>query len=299
MISLTLAPGMSITEAIANIPNTQPVQVTLEKGEYQEKVWIRRNNVSVIGSGNRESILSFSDYNDKLHKDGRPFNTFRTPTLTITSDEVTLSNLTIVNDAGHGKGIGQAVACALYGDKTRLTQCTILGYQDTLFLGPLPKDLTNRYLDLLPEELLHQRPLNHLFIDCTIGGSVDYIFGSATALFQTCCLISQLPGYIAAPSTYEENPIGFVFWNCQILNRSGTNQVFLARPWREHGYVYYHGCRFEGEIHSVRYDDWGKHKYRFYEDPLIPSPMSRDLSKERIKQIKQYFEESFQIILSD
>lgn len=299
MISLTLAPGASITDSIAKAPMDFPIQVTLEKGIYREKGWITRDNVTLIGSGDRESILCFGDYNDKIHPDGRAYNTFRTPTLTIIGNRVNLTNLTISNDAGFGPGIGQAVALALYGDDTRLSQCNVIGYQDTLFLGPLPPDLTKRYDDLLPASCRHQQPRKHCFIDCTISGSVDYIFGGATALFLNCELFCRLPGYIAAPSTAEETPVGLVFWHCHIQNQSGTNQVFLARPWREHGYVFFHGCQFEGEIHPLRYDDWGKQIFRFFEDPPIPSPMSRDLSKESLAELKRTLEQLFSISLRD
>lgn len=56
----------------------------------------------------------------------------------------------------------QAVALRLSGDKAVLYRCRILGNQDTLF------DHQGR----------------HLFKQCYIEGSIDFIFGSARSLYQ-------------------------------------------------------------------------------------------------------------------
>ena len=297
MTQIALSPGTSIQEALSQIPNDEPVQIVLNKGIYREKISLDRHNLSVVGSGKRESVIINDDFNFKMHRDGRQYNTFRTPTMTLTGSHVTLTNLTIANDAGSGDAIGQAVALALYGDDVTVSDCTVDGYQDTLFLGPLPVDLTKRYEDLLPDTMRQTEPCRHRFLHSTISGSVDFIFGSATALFLDCEILVKKPGYIAAPSTYADNSIGFVFWHSTIRNQSGSDQVFLARPWREHGYVYYQDCHFEGGFSPDRYDAWGKATFRFYENPFVPSSMSRGLSKESIQEISRTLETLFSVKL--
>lgn len=64
--------------------------------------------------------------------------TFRTYTVLVDADDVRLENLTIENDAGDGREVGQAIALYADGDRLVVDACCIKGHQDTLFLGPLP-----------------------------------------------------------------------------------------------------------------------------------------------------------------
>ena len=75
---------------------------------------------------------------------------------------------------GNGQSGGQALAMRISGDKAAFYNCQIKGFQDTLCSD-------------------HGR---HLFKNCHIVGTVDFIFGSGTALFlvqsyQTKILFSK------------------------------------------------------------------------------------------------------------
>ena len=53
-----------------------------------------------------------------------------------------------------------------------------------------------------------------LFKDCYIEGTVDYIYGNATAVFVDCQL--NMPyggGYLTAASTLGDQTYGFLFYN--------------------------------------------------------------------------------------
>ena len=104
--------------------------------------------------------------------------TFRTYTMLIKAPHITLSNLTIENTAGEGHIVGQAVALHLYADDINIFNCTLKAHQDTIFLGPLSQDLIERYVDLLPEdERVYEGQFHHTLKNCTIYGTVDFIFG--------------------------------------------------------------------------------------------------------------------------
>ncbi|MFA5467247.1 MAG: pectinesterase family protein, partial [Candidatus Izemoplasmatales bacterium] len=278
---------------------TEPLQIRLAPGVYREKLRIYNNNLELIGSGAAETVISYADYNDKLHLDGKQYNTFRTPTVTILADHVKFSHLTIRNEAGYGPGINQAVALSVYGDDFSFKDGVLEGFQDTLFLGPLPRDLCVRYQGFLKDEELHTRSLTHFFERVKITGHVDYIFGSSTALFKDCEIVSVMPGYVAAPSTYRENPVGFVFYNCLFKNISDSDNVYLARPWREHGFTCFWNCRFEGAYHKDRFHDWNKTIYRFFEKPYVETSMSHGLKEERISEIRKLFKAHFDCALPD
>lgn len=59
--------------------------------------------------------------------------TFRTYTMKVTGNDITLENLTVENTAGFSAG--QAVALHVEGDRFRAVNCRIIGNQDTLLAG--------------------------------------------------------------------------------------------------------------------------------------------------------------------
>lgn len=89
----------------------------------------------------------------------------------------------------------------------------------TIFLGPLSQDLIERYVDLLPEdERFYEGQFHHTLKNCTIYGTVDFIFGGSNAQFIDCTIIS-LPtpnnSYIVVPNHNKEINQGFEFINCK------------------------------------------------------------------------------------
>ncbi|MDO9629539.1 MAG: pectinesterase family protein [Acholeplasmataceae bacterium] len=287
MISLHLKPRDNIQEILDGYPLNEGITIYLEPGIYNQKLRLKHNHLKIIGSTSSESIITNNDYSYKMHEDGLLYNTFRTSTLMILGDYCELHHLTIKNHAGSGLTIGQAVALTLYGNHTRVINCKILGNQDTIFLGPLPKDLSVRYDHFLPLEERHTKHLHHFFTSCYIEGDVDYIFGSGTALFDQSTIVSIGKGYIAAPSTYEEFSYGIIFNQSKIINKS-TDPIILARPWREFGSAIFHQCIFEGFISPFRFDSWDKANFRFYETPYVPTLLSKVLSIEEVEQLKNY-----------
>jgi len=287
MISLNLKPQDNIQEILDGYPLNEEITLYLEAGTYIQKLRLKHNHLKIFGSTTGETIITFNDYSYKMHEDGLLYNTFRTSTVMILGDHCELRNLTIQNHAGSHFTIGQAIALTLYGNHTKLTDCRLLGHQDTIFLGPLPKDLCERYDHFLPLEERHNRHLHHFFDHCYIEGDVDFIFGSGTALFNHCEIISIGKGFISAPSTYQTFAYGIIFHRCKIKNHF-LEPIILARPWREYGSTIFSYCEFEGLIDSLRYDAWDKTNIRFYEIPYISSLLSKELVIEEVEQLNSY-----------
>lgn len=280
----------SIQACIDRADPTLPLRIHLSNGIYREKLRIERHNVWLIGAGIETKIV-YGDFALKVHQDGSMYQTFRTPTVTIIGDRIRISHLTIINDAGDGSVVGQAVALAVYGDAFVMDHGRLIGHQDTLFLGPLPPDLCQRYHGLLAINELTGRPIYPYFFMVDIEGDVDFIFGGASALFEECQIIARRNGYIAAPSTAKEAAYGLIFHQCHIISRGDA--VYLARPWREHGCTFFNECTFLGGFHEMRYHDWEKTEYRFYENPYVKSPMSLLPSKERKEDILRYIKKHY------
>ena len=64
-----------------------------------------------------------------------------------------MEDLSVVNDALRPETKGQEVALTVYADDFHMRNCRLTSTQDTLFLGPLPKDLIERYDGFLPGHL--------------------------------------------------------------------------------------------------------------------------------------------------
>ena len=254
--------------------------VKLLPGIYRQKLQIRTPGLSLIGAGAEKTRLVYDDYARKLHPDGREYNTFRTWTLAVCADGVSLRGLSVENDALSPREKGQEVALSVYGDAFLMEDCVLRSTQDTLFAGPLPKDLILRYVDLLPPELRADRLLSQRFSRCRIEGSVDFIFGCGRTVFDECEIRSvfdgRTSGFAAAPAHAPEQKEGFLFRNCAFTREAAVadGSIFLARPWRDYGLAVFEDCRYEAHICPEGFDPWldsGRDKTaRFVEIPLRP-----------------------------
>ena len=146
---ITVGPESSLQDILDMLPPGATVR--LRPGVYRQKLQIRTPGLTLIGAGAEETKLVYDDYAQKLHPDGREYNTFRTWTAAVTADGVRMRDLAIVNDSGHPEVKGQEVALSVYGDDFSMERCLLSSTQDTLFVGPLPQDLIARYEGFLPD----------------------------------------------------------------------------------------------------------------------------------------------------
>ena len=240
----------------------------LEDESYFEKVVVDKEGITIDGQNKAEII--YNDYAEKIHEDGRPYITFRTYTVLVKANNVSLKNLIIRNNAGYGKNIGQAVALSLYANNITTINCKLFAHQDTLFIGPLSKDLEERYVDLLPlEERIADVELHSTFENTEITGNVDFIFGGGSATFNNCkiySLKSNGKSWVSAPNHPLSNKHGFVFNDCAFLNIDAEEgSVYLARPWRTYGFVTLNHCYLDKHIAKDGFDIWQK------DDPRLPA----------------------------
>ena len=165
----------------------QPVPIHIAPGEYRERVEIHRPYVTLVGA-TADSVRIVGSLGAKMPSgdgsgiDGK-LGTFRTYTVLVDADDVRLENLTIVNDAGDGREVGQAIALYADGDRLVVDACCIAGRQDTLFLGPLPpREVTPGVFhgcsftaaqDVAPDSVYLGRPWREwaqtVLIDCWLG----------------------------------------------------------------------------------------------------------------------------------
>ena len=251
--------------------------IRLVEGDYRCKTTVFTPGLTVCGAGADRTRIIWDDYAKKLDSDGVEYNTFRTWTLAVCADGVTMRDLSVINDALHPEIKGQEVALTVYGDDFTMERCRLTSTQDTLFLGPLPADLIERYDGFLPDHLRRDKPCAQRFDHCLIEGTVDFIFGCGSAVFENCEIRSLLDargtGYVAAPAHALEQTEGFLFQNCRFTAQEGVQGVYLARPWRDYGLCVFQDCAYGGHISPLGFDKWNDTRRdktaRFYESPPV------------------------------
>lgn len=283
----------SISKALEAIdelcPNDgQPVTIHIEPGEYRERVEIHRPYVTLAGE-TADGVRIVGSLGAKMPSgdgsgiDGK-LGTFRTYTVLVDADDVRLENLTIVNDAGDGREVGQAIALYADGDRLVVDACCITGRQDTLFLGPLPPREVKPGGFIGPKQFAARRVGRQYFRRCRIEGDVDFIFGGACAYFEGCEIRSlnrnmDVNGYVTAASTPEGEPYGFVFHGCSFTAAQDVapDSVYLGRPWREWAQTVLIDCWLGQHIKREGWWDWAKpaaHERAHYAGASLHGPAS-------------------------
>lgn len=247
----------------------QAVTIHIDPGEYRERVEIHRPHVTLVGE-TADSVRIVGGLGAKMpSEDGSgvdgTLGTFRTYTVLVDADDVRLENLTIVNDAGDGREVGQAIALYADGDRLVVDACRITGHQDTLFLGPLPPREVKPGGFIGPKQFAPRRVGRQYFRRCRIEGDVDFIFGGARAYFEGCEIRSlnrnmDVNGYVTAASTPEGEPYGFVFHGCSFTAPQDVapDSVYLGRPWREWAQTVLIDCWLGQHIKREGWWDWNK-----------------------------------------
>jgi pectinesterase len=208
--------------------------IFIKKGTYKEKLIIPQwlQHIELCGEDRDQTIITWDD-----HANINKMGTFRTYTLKVEGNAITLKNLTIENNAAR---LGQAVALHTEGDMLTFIGCRFLGHQDTIYTGTAHTRL--------------------YFKDCYIEGTTDFIFGPSTAWFEHCDIFCKLNSYITAASTPRDAQYGYIFNHCQVRCAEGVDKVYLGRPWRDYGYTLFMNCDLPRQIRPEGWHHWQKER---------------------------------------
>lgn len=255
----------TIQAALDSIPenNFEEIIIYIKKGIYKEKLSILKPFITFIGEDKNETIITYDDYAKKIFPSGEAYRTFNSYTIFIEADNFTAKNITFENSAGTGEIVGQAVAAYVEGDRAKFKNCRFLGNQDTLFTGPLPPspiEGTNFGGPMDGKERIVGR---QYYEECYIEGDIDFIFGSATAVFNKCEIFSKnkncdINGYVTAASTEEGREFGYVFIDCKLTSNANADSVYLGRPWRDYAKTAFINCYMGEHIRKEGWHSWNK-----------------------------------------
>ncbi|KAF9621102.1 hypothetical protein IFM89_016536 [Coptis chinensis] len=123
-----------------------------------------------------------------------------------------------------GPSNGQAVAMRSSSNQSAYYRCSFLGYQDTLYV--------------------HMNV--QFYRECEVHGTVDTVFGDATAVFQKSTFYARLPldgqsnVFTAQGKMLQKGGTGFSMLSCkfaatqELIRKKGSVKTFLGRPWKEY-----------------------------------------------------------------
>ncbi len=212
---------------------------------------------------NKNHILSSNLYAKMKDENGDELTTWKTAALKITGSNNIFENLIVKNIAGDSEIKGQEVALAVYGSNNLFNRVYLESMQDTLFVGPLPDDLSTRYIDFLDEdERYYEGNSINYFNNSEIKGSIDFIFGAGKAIFNKCNLVTvkdkRRESYVVAPSHSLKDDFGYFFNECHFKHDKNVdeNSTFLARPWRDYGKAVFNNCIYSKHINPLLFHDW-------------------------------------------
>lgn len=243
--------------------NSVEIEIYIKNGVYKEKISVLKPYVTLIGEDKNKTILTYDDYAKKVFPTGEIYRTFNSYTIYIEAYNFTAKNITFENTAGGGEIVGQAIAVYVEGDRAKFKNCRLLGNQDTLFTGPLPPKPIEGNNFGGPMDGKERIVGRQYYEECYIEGDIDFIFGSATAVFNKCEIFSKnknchINGYITAASTEKGNEFGYVFINCMLTSKAKADSVFLGRPWRDYAKTAFINCYMDKHIRKEGWHNWNK-----------------------------------------
>ncbi|XP_027096773.1 putative pectinesterase/pectinesterase inhibitor 24 [Coffea arabica] len=210
--------------------------IYVKKGIYVENVRVEKNmwNVVMIGDGMNATIVS-----GRLNfVDGTP--TFQSATFAVFGKGFIARDMGFQNTAGAAKH--QAVALMSTADESVFYRCAMDAFQDTLYAN------SNR----------------QFYRECSIYGTVDFIFGNAAVVLQNCNILPRKPmlgqqNTITAQGKIDPNQnTGISIHNCTIWpsgNLTGVN-TFLGRPWKNYSTTVYMQTTMGNLIHPKGWLPW-------------------------------------------
>jgi pectinesterase len=237
----------TIQSAIDRIPDNSGERylVFIKNGKYQEKVVLpsSKTNVSLIGESLEGVSIEWNDYEGKNGMSGADSYTFLAE-----APDLYMENITIRNTTGSGS---QAVAIRTTGERQVFNRCVFDGHQDTYYAHK------NRQYNL----------------NCLIRGNTDFIYGDATAVFDSCIVLCLTGGqYITAPADTKltsQLPEGGTFLHgllfrlCSITRESGVtdNSYYLGRPWQPDASSVYINCMLDSHIRPEGWSTWSSNNH--------------------------------------
>ncbi|XP_023736322.1 putative pectinesterase/pectinesterase inhibitor 22 [Lactuca sativa] len=201
----------SISEAINDAPNysNRRYVIYAKRGIYKENIDMKKKktNIMLIGDGIGATVVT----GDRNFMQG--WTTFRTATVAVSGRGFIARDITFRNTAGPQNH--QGVALRVDSDQSAFYRCSMEGYQDTLYA----------------------HSLRQFYRECTISGTIDFIFGNGAAVLQNCKIYTREPlplQKVTITAQGRKNPNQNTGFSIQDSYVYATKPTYLGRPWKEY-----------------------------------------------------------------
>lgn len=233
----------SIADAIKDAPSglsNKRYIIYVKAGVYYENVTVSRKktHLMIVGDGIGKTIVAAG------RNVAEGFSTFRSATFASTGQGFIARDMTFLNNAGQGKG--QAVALRVGGDYTAIYRCSVIGYQDSLYV----------------------HSLRQFYRECDIYGTVDFIFGNAAVVFQKCSMFARKPmpnqkiTFTAQGRKDPNQNTGISIHDCRLtaavdlMPVRGAYHAYLGRPWKLYSRTVYLQTFLDDIIDPAGWLEW-------------------------------------------
>lgn len=160
---------------------------------------------------------------------------------------------TVENTAGSSGH--QAVALRVSADKVSFFRCTFDSFQDTLYA----------------------HTFRQYYRECTVMGTVDFIFGNGAVVFQSCDITAKLSTLIGQQNTYTaqgrtdpHQPTGLSFQDCSFLATPDLQKntkiftTYLGRPWKAYSVCVHLRSILQSHISPQGWMPWNTTNFGLY-----------------------------------
>ena len=194
--------------------------ITIKPGTYREIVTVPANKpmITLQGQGSSPSQVVIVNNHSAYNNGG----TFNSATTFVYGKDFAATNLTFSNDLDESSVPSgqQALALRIDAERAVLRNVRLLGDQDTFLVNDNARAyITGSYIE----------------------GTVDFIFGGGTAVFDNCDIYEKRStgAPITAARTAATKTYGFLIHKSHIRGGSAAGTTQLGRPWGPAAQVLY------------------------------------------------------------
>lgn len=198
--------------------NTKRVVIYIKAGVYNEQVIVPKNAWFLTFVGDGDATVITGNRNVALMKG---MTTFLSATLIVQGKNFVGKSFKVENTAGPDGH--QAVAFRGSADMISMYKVTFDSYQDTLYC----------------------HTFRQYYRECTVQGTVDFIFGNANVAFQSCNIIAKKSTLLGQQNTFTaqgrtdpHQNTGLAFQNAvfdgtlELKSSMAQFKSYLGRPWK-------------------------------------------------------------------
>lgn len=244
----------TVQAAVNALPSTGGI-VEVEPGTYTEQVTISKPGVSLIGQGTSASATVISD---DLSASGAGGD-IPSATVIVTSaatnfyfENIQIQNLYTQN----GNAEQPALALSISGDRAVGRNVRLIGRQDTFYAGANGCSSTT----------CSEATRVYLY-GSYIEGNVDFIFGDAALVLDSCNIQVDEHGSLSGETTITAQNnrssshsylSGFVFYNSKIYDNPSTGMTndYLGRPWGVYSINVFINTNMQAPITAAGWIEW-------------------------------------------